>query len=285
VSILSQLDVYRYWRDEKLENALTSIEQCLVPIADPYKLTGNENEKISELCLLSNFALIQLANQNNYTNSVLSLNRQLGLTDYDKHLYAQGNGLSEITQSNNTDQAEFIPYTNKNIGWHTDGYYNPIQQTVRSMTLFCINKAKSGGENTWIDHQMAYILLREDNPDIVNALLHPEAMTIPQHEVNGNVRRPKSTGPIFFIDKKSEQLSMRYTQRKKNVQIFNSAEIRQAIEGLDGLLSSNTQYHFKLLFEPGQGIICNNIIHKREKFIDNPTSPRLLLRGRYYNHI
>jgi hypothetical protein len=47
----------------------------------------------------------------------------VGLLDYDQHLYAQSNGLAYIKQSDKQERSEFNPYTDKAIGWHTDGYY------------------------------------------------------------------------------------------------------------------------------------------------------------------
>jgi hypothetical protein len=132
---------------------------------------------------------------------------------------------------------------------------------------------------------MIYLLLREDNPDVVKALIHPEAMSIPEHRVDGEVRRKTSTGPIFFIDELSKKLSLRYTQRKKNIEFLDSLEIKQAVEHLDVLLSTTTDYHFKRLMQTGQGMLCNNVLHKRNAFTDDKDNPRLLLRGRYFNRI
>ncbi len=285
MSILNNKDEYRRWRDEKLSNTKHSIGECLIDIIDPFSLSNSEKEHILGVCSSNNFALFQLKQQQNIVEAIISVNQQLGLNNYDQHLYSYSNGIAHITKSENNNQAKYIPYTNKAIGWHTDGYYNEDAKRIRAFTLFCINKALSGGTSEWMDHCMAYILLREDNPDIVQALTHPQAMSIPQHEVGGNVRRPKSTGPIFFIDDNTSKLSMRYTQRKKNINFLDSNEVLEAVESLDELLRSNTDYHFKLLLEPNQGIICNNVIHKRNKFIDDAKNPRLLLRGRYYDHI
>jgi len=284
VSILTSMDEYKFWHDEKLTRSITNIDECLVDIFNPDRLTSSEKDKVLQLCTVNNFALFQLQNIDSFTNdSITNISAQFGLTNSDDHLYAPKSGLSRITQSKNEEQATFIPYTSKAISWHTDGYYNPTSKRIRAFTLFCVNKAASGGSNAWIDPQIVYLLLRENNPDVARALTHSNAMTIPTHEVNGSIRRPKSTGPIFFIDKVTKKLSMRYTQRKKNILFLNSIELKQAVEYLDKLLDSDSAHHFKLLFEPGQGIICNNVIHNREQFSDDPSRPRLLLRGRYYN--
>ncbi|ABL02745.1 conserved hypothetical protein [Candidatus Ruthia magnifica str. Cm (Calyptogena magnifica)] len=285
MSILINLDEYKHWRDEKLANASTKIEACLIEISNPFELTHSEKNKIKLLCQQNNFALFNIGQQSNYPQAIIAINKQLGLIDYDPHLYVQNQGLAYITQSVKKDQVEFIPYTNKAIGWHTDGYYNTIEQCIRAFSLFCITPANCGGENQWIDQQMVYLQLRESNPDVTKALTHTQAMSIPEHTVNGIIRRNSSIGAIFFIDKHSSQLYMRYTQRKKNIKFLDAQEVKQAITILDAYLSTTTEYHFSHTMTTNQGMLCNNILHKRSRFIDSSLKPRLLLRGRYFNRL
>jgi hypothetical protein len=285
MSILGNFDEYQYWRDEKLANAHSDIESCMVELANPFSLNKAEKEKIQHLCRYNNFALFEITPQDDYDEAIVAINQQLGLVDYDQHLYAQSNGLAHISKSEKQKQAEFIPYTDKAIGWHTDGYYNSVENRIRSFSLFCVSPAISGGVNQWIDPQMVYLLLREDNADALKALSHPQAMSIPSHVVGGVTRREKSTGAIFFTDQRTNQLMMRYTQRKRNIEFFNSPEIKQAVVLLDNLLSAQTPYHFEHLMAANQGMVCNNVAHNRSAFSDDPAHPRLLLRGRYLNPI
>ena len=284
-NILVSDDDYQFWRDEKLAKAVTQIEDCLIEINNPKQLTQAEKKQIVNLCEHNNFALFQTQQLQDYEKDLVSFNQQFGLDDFDAHLYVENQGLAHITQSEAEHQAEFIPYTNRAIGWHTDGYYNAIENRVRAFSLYCVNPASSGGGNNWIDHQMIYLLLREQNPEVAKALTHAKAMSIPAHIVDGEVRRETSVGPIYFIDEQTNQLSMRYTQRKKSIEFYNSDEIKQAVEILDQLLSSNTEYHFSHTMSANQGLICNNILHSRSSFTDEAGSVRLMLRGRYFNKI
>jgi len=284
-NVVTSTDDYQFWRDEKLANAQTNIEHCLVEVGNPNQLLKSEKDQISHLCRVNNFALFSTPVQQDYELSIVSFNQQFGLESYDQHLHVKNQGLAHITQSVDQNQAEFIPYTNRAIGWHTDGYYNSVEDRIRAFSLFCVNPAQQGGENQWIDQQMAYLLLREENPDVTAALTHSQAMTIPAHMVDGQTRRKSSIGPIFFTDEATSELYMRYTQRKKNVAFYDSAEIKQAVELLDKLLASNTPYHFKHTMHANQGLLCNNILHKRSTFTDQAKSPRLMLRGRYFNRV
>jgi hypothetical protein len=283
MSILTKVDNYQHWRDNKLANA--TLEPIFIEINNPFSLTQAEKQQLKIHCTHNNFATFSITKQNNYPNSIVAMNQQLGLIDYDNHLYAKNNGLSHITPQTNKAQAEFIPYTHQAIGWHTDGYYNSEENRIRSFSLFCVCPAHSGGENTWIDPQILYLKIREFNADIAQALTHPQAMTIPEHRVNGLVRRPTSIGAIFFIDNLTQSLSMRYTQRKKYIHFLDSNEVKQAIEALDVLLSQEGDYYFKHRLKSGEGLLSNNVIHKRATFSESTNSPRLLLRGRYFKQL
>jgi len=284
-NIVTSSDDYQFWRDEKLAKIQTNIENCLIEVKNPGQLSKAEKNQIIHLCRVNNFALFHTPVQQDYESSIVGFNQQFGLKQFDQHLYVKGQGLAHITQSDQQDQAEFIPYTNRAIGWHTDGYYNAPEDRIRAFSLFCVNPAQQGGENQWIDPQMAYLLLREENPDITTALSHAQAMSIPAHIVDGQTRRQTSVGPIFFIDEMTNQLYMRYTQRKKNIDFYDSDEIKQAVKILDQLLSSDTPYHFTHTMEANQGLLCNNILHKRSTFTDQKDTPRLMLRGRYFNRV
>ncbi len=285
MSILNNLDEYKCWRDDKLENSNTNIETCLIEINNPFKIIKSEKDKIKLLCQKNNFVLFHIKQQSNYPKAIIAINKQLGLVDYDSHLYVLNQGLANITKNVKKDQSKFIPYTDKAIGWHTDGYYNKISQRIRAFSLFCVTPASYGGENKWINQQIVYLQLRESNPDVAMALTHIQAMNIPEHAINNIVKRKASIGAIFFIDQSTSQLYMRYTQRKKNIIYSNSQEVRQAITVLDKYLKTTTKYHFSHTMTANQGILCNNILHKRSAFTDNPTNPRLLLRGRYFNRL
>ena len=65
--------------------------------------------------------------------------------------------------------------------------------------LHCVQSAASGGENALMDHEVAYILLRDENPDYIRAFMQPDAMTIPPRmDEKGETARRVETGPVFF---------------------------------------------------------------------------------------
>ena len=50
---------------------------------------------------------------------------------------------------------------------------------IRGMVLHCVRKAASSSENQSNRHEMAYLLLREESPEHIHALMQADAMVIP----------------------------------------------------------------------------------------------------------
>jgi hypothetical protein len=57
------------------------------------------------------------------------------------------------------------------------------------------------------------------------------------------------------------------------------------LNDIHDLLKIPTPHHFEHTMNTNQGLICNNILHNRSAFVDDPQHPRLLLRGRYSNRV
>ena len=59
------------------------------------------------------------------------------------------------------------------------------QRRIHGMILHCVRPARDGGENALMDHEMAYIALRDADPRWVRALMADDAMTIPARTGRG----------------------------------------------------------------------------------------------------
>jgi len=189
------------------------------------------------------------------------------------------------------ERREFIPYTDKPIRWHTDGYYNLPERTVRGLLLHCVESAATGGENQLLDHEIAYILLRDENPDFIRALSAPDAMTIPERADDQGVARAAETGPVFSLDANGD-LHMRYTARTRSIAWRDDAITRQAVGFLQGALDApagTCPWVLRLCMSPGMGLVCNNVLHDRAGFSDpadaSPGGRRLLYRARFCDRI
>jgi hypothetical protein len=278
---------YRAWRDAKLAAYPRSVDDLVVPLADPRHLTADEIEALGSRCARANMAIYSAPHLPAADKSLSKeLARQLGLTRLEGNYLADEDGLSSITPAGEEGsvRGDFIPYTHKPINWHTDGYYNTLDRRILGMTLHCAQDAEAGGENALLDHEIAYIQLRDLNPDYIAALMQPDAMTIPARMDEDNVARPEQSGPVFAVDPGQGFLYMRYTARTRSIVWKDDAATQAAVKALADILA-NSEYILTARLRPGMGLICNNVLHTRSGFSDSPEHRRLLYRGRYYDRL
>jgi hypothetical protein len=65
----------------------------------------------------------------------------------------------------------------------------------------------------------------------------------------------------------------------------DDSRTRAAVAFLEQLLASDDSSIFRLMLQPGMGLVCNNVLHDRSGFVDDPAQPRLLYRARYLDRI
>ena len=284
---------YATWRERKLASAPRRIEDILVPLDDPRVLTAAQLDALLERCATANMAI--------YTSNTVGdadkeiprrLGEQLGLHSLDSNYLSDEDGISPLAVAGQGDasggamqrRGDFIPYTDKPIRWHTDGYYNPPERTVRGVILHCVQSAAAGGENRLLDHEIAYILLRDENPDYIRALSRADVMTIPARDDENGVARPAQAGPVFSIDR-AGFLHMRYTARSVSIEWHRDAATQAAVAALARILAATTAWTLRGRLEPGMGLVCNNVLHDRSGFADSAQRRRLLYRARYHERI
>ncbi len=172
------------------------------------------------------------------------------------------------------------------MNWHTDGYYNGPDQRISAFILHCVRPAAKGGANRLFDPEILYIRLRDASPDHLCALMHPEAMTIPENrEIDGSLR-PASVGPVFYADPGSGRLQMRYTARTRSVSWRDNPATQAAEACLRDILARDDPLMVQVALKAGQGILNNNILHDRTDFQDSPgTEGRLVARVRFHNRV
>ncbi|MCW8929803.1 MAG: TauD/TfdA family dioxygenase [Gammaproteobacteria bacterium] len=276
---------YQQWKKDKLSDYPKTMAELVVSLNDPKQLTPYETQQLKAILLKTNMVIYDIAGEAIEDKSIPEkLGRQLGIHKLDKNECADDDGFTSIQVVGNGLHAIYIPYSEKGINWHTDGYYNRLSEQIYSMILHCIRMAQEGGENQLWDPDIVYMMLRDENPDFIQALMEPDAMTIPKNVLDGKLIRPDRSGPVFMITEEG-QLHMRYTARARNV-IWKDDELTQkAQKKLREILNSNSDFMFQGSLKPGQGLICNNVLHTRTAFKDDPNNPRLLYRGRYFDKI
>jgi Taurine catabolism dioxygenase TauD, TfdA family len=281
---LDEQEAYSRWRAGKLECAPRSVDELVVEVGDPRNLTATEHEALLARVRRCNMAIYAGAALEADSSIARLLGSQFGLNSLDANWLADEDGISEIQVNNGEPRQSFIPYTDRPIKWHTDGYYNPPGRNIHGMVLHCVRSAKEGGANRLLDHEMAYLLLRDENPEHIKALMQPDAMLIPERTDEDGVARAAQSGPVFSLDRQV-RLHMRYTARTRSIAWKQDAATLAAVAALEKLLASDTPHILHARLEPGMGLLCNNVLHDRAAFSDDPAWPRLLYRARYHDRI
>lgn len=277
--------VYWRWREAKLAAYPARIDELIVEVADPRSLSNAEHEAILQRCRIANMAIYASRVCEADKDILRLLGRQFGLTRLDRNWLADEDGITQVTVAETGGRQNYIPYTSRPIKWHTDGYYNPPERRIRAMFLHCVSNALAGGENALLDHEIAYLLIRDADADLVRALMATDAMTIPARVDEAGIARVAETGPVFHVDPYSGALHMRYTARSRSIEWKQDAATLSAVAFLENLLAAESPYIYQVRLEPGMGIVSNNILHDRTEFVDGEKCQRLLYRARYYDRI
>jgi Taurine catabolism dioxygenase TauD, TfdA family len=298
---------YQRWRAGKLASRARCVEDLIVDVADAAALGVAEREALLQRLARWNMALYRSPSAAPDKAIARAIGAQLGLHRLDANWLADEDGVSSITirgslpptlLRNGPPEGErpawggpapgghdgrggFIPYTDRAIKWHTDGYYHPAGRCIRAMVLHCVRPARSGGVNALLDHELAYIALRDASPVWIRALMAPDAMTIPSREGEAGVEREAQSGPVFSVDPKDGALHMRYTARTRSIEWKADAATHEAAAFLDRFLSHDNPHVLRVRLDAGMGIVAHNVLHDRSGFVDHPQQPRLLYRARY----
>lgn len=277
---------YPRWREAKLARYPKHAQDLIVEVRDPRNLSEQEAAEIRRVCGLANMAVYASPLAGVADKEIpRRLGARLGLTRLHANPLADEDGISSLEATPGKSELGYIPYSNRRLLWHTDGYYNAPEQRIRAFILHCVRPAAAGGDNRLLDHEIAYILLRDADPEYVKALSAPDAMTIPAHCVHGSRIRPARTGPVFSTE--GGALHMRYTARTRSIEWRPDAAIRAAVQFLQRALEADSPYVFKLRLAAGQGLVCNNVLHDRSAFADDPApgAGRLVYRARYSDRV
>ena len=285
--VLDDDAVYRRWRDWKLAMRPARVEDMVVDVADARAPTPAERDALLRALGRGGVALYRSGAGGDDRSLPRRLGAQLGVHRLDANWLADDDGISPIAVSERSDSGAgrggFIPYTDRPIGWHTDGYYHPAERTIRALVLHCVRPARAGGANALLDPELAYLALRDASPAHIRALLQPDAMTIPARDDATGVARAAQAGPVFSIDADG-RLHLRYTARTRSIVWRDDAPTRAAVAALEALLATSPWVH-RVRLEAGMGLVGHNVLHERSGFVDDPAAPRLLYRARFVDRI
>ena len=284
---LDDAAAYERWRDRKLNGYPVKVQSLIVNISDLQNPSNFEVNAMKEGINKTNMTFYRCnhgmgANVESTKESLNHLGLLLGLKTKDVNPISDEDSYSVLSTKADAEKNRYIPYTNKPINWHTDGYYNPEDKKILGMGLHCISPAAVGGENALIDPEIVYILMRDENPDFIRALMHPHAMEIPANTDADRDFRPVQSGPVFSMYADEATLYMRYTARTRSIRWRQDEVTRAAISFLHSILNKNCPYIFRRRMVAGEGVLCKNVLHNRTGFEDDDSQQRCFLRARYF---
>ncbi len=284
---LSDTNAYRQWRDSK-RRAYDACDPLGAVSLHQLDNSRSGLQQILERCDAQNFCLYRVdADAPADKSYIKQLGQSLGLYRLDGNLCSDEDNISSIQVMGTGRHTGYIPYTDRQLTWHSDGYYNESSRTIRAMVLHCVRPAEAGGENLLLDHEMAYIQLRDEDPAFIRAFMQPDALTIPPNIENGKQIRGAISGPVFTLDSDSGRLHMRYSARTRNIEWKQDSVTQDAVACMRELLDNNNPYVITYRMQSGEGIIANNVLHNRTAFTDaeSADAKRLLYRARYYDRV
>jgi len=271
---------YTRWREEKLAAYPTTIAELVVELADMTALTKAEKEQILERVELANMCIYTSGAAKLDMSSLLELGKQLGVTETDKS--TRHTKSDELTDSGILNRA--IPFTTRNVRWHTDATYYGSDKTVQALFLLCKQPAIDGGKNKVLDNEILYIHLRDKNPDALKILMEKDCF-IYKDPKTGELH-PQLGGKVFWLNSDGH-LCFRFSFRKMDMSWSEDSDIIAAKNALEAIILNESEYTLEGRLESGMGLVSNNVIHTREKLTDSNDSSkkRLLFRNRYYDRV
>lgn len=263
------------WAEEKERNIPQNIDGISVNIHDINNVKTSEIAKIKETINRYNSCIYSSSAPLESNITLLKFAELVGMRTYDCN-NLESNEISTITPLEN-NKINYIPYTDKPLNWHTDGYYD--RKPIFSWLLHCVNPATQGGENYLLDHELAlreYVMRHDD----INNLLAADALTIPESK---DTSRAKISTYIFSFENQYKKLHMRFSMRKDNID--TSPKASAAIANLKRIIENDCgKYSLTYKLQKNEGIITNNILHGRNAFKDDKVK-RKLLRIRSYERL
>ena len=273
------------WCDARREAYASDGAGQWIEIEDPYRLRKAERDAIASRCARFNLALYRFARAKTDPDALSAFASEMGLERRDLTLGADRRGIASVRVARSPRGPEMIPFTSRALNWHTDGYYNAPGQSVRAVVMHCAAPAANGGENALLDPDLVYAAMHEQDPAFVEALAHPCAMTIPEHEADGVLVRPARIGPVFRFLDDPPCLHMRYTMRTRSIRWRSTPATARAVAALEAAIASLSAHQVQVRFEAGEGVICNNALHRRAAFVDGEDSHRTVLRIRSFDPV
>tara|TARA_B100001057_G_scaffold355537_1_gene357557 strand:- start:185 stop:1015 length:831 start_codon:yes stop_codon:yes gene_type:complete len=267
---------FMIWAAEKEANVPSSINDLTLVIEDINHIKSDEISKIKSLMKRYNCCLYKSKTKLKSKEDLINFTQCLGMKTYDVN-NIDNNAVCSITRNKVNDGKGYIPYTDKALNWHTDGYYD--EKPIYSWLLHCVVPAIEGGESHLLDHEIVirqYVLKHDD----IELLERKNAFTIPG---NIDAGRLDTTSYICSDDNRYKKLHMKFSMRKENISLND--DVKSAIIKMKKIIEDDCKkYYLTYKLSKNEGIISNNILHGRNSYKDDDNM-REIFRIRSYERI
>ncbi|MGB0722610.1 MAG: TauD/TfdA family dioxygenase [Gammaproteobacteria bacterium] len=270
------------WAAWKESASAKSAQDLIVSVDDPLALAPAQRDRIVRRLRSDNMVIVESERLLD-KQALRVFSSGFGLARLDNNLCADGDGVTSLTVADGGHRGEYIPYSDRPLSWHTDGYYNSPERQIAAVILYCVEAAETGGENALLDHERLYIDLRRQRPDLLLALMESDAMVIPPNVSAGKTIRPERVGPVFSR-MSNGALHMRYTARGRNIE-WRGERALEAAGWIKAYLASSEAPVLRHTLSRGQILVTNNVLHNRTGFTDSANSQRLLYRARFFDRV
>jgi hypothetical protein len=272
----SKSNEFKQWALEKEDNIPLNINDLIVKIHDINHATLAEISNIKDIIKRFNYCIYQSKVGLNAQADLMNFAQSIGMETYDTN-NIHNSPISLIMSLETKNALNYIPYTNKKLNWHTDGYYD--EKPIFSWLLHCEEPAYSGGENYLLDHELAIreYIIKYDNLESLSSL---DAFTIPG---NTHANRGETKGYICDNDNEYKKFHMKFSMREKNMKL--NEQSKTAIMRMKKIIKEDCKkYCLTYKLSKNEGIVSNNILHGRNSFEDGKAM-RKLYRIRSYERI
>ena len=256
------------WSAKKDLNIPSDINDLKVSISDINHVSKAEISQIKQKLTKFNCCIYASGTDLDDNSKIMRFAQSLGMRTFDSH-NIDDSAISTISANKNENNMRYIPYTNKGLNWHTDGYYD--SKPIFSWLLHCIEPALSGGENFLLDHELAireYILKYDD----IIYLTNNETFSIPTDEV---AKREITSNYVCDMNNEYKKLHMNFSMRKENIIVNKDSE--SAMSKLIKIIKEDCKkYHLTYKLSKSEGIVSNNILHGRNAFKDGRVMRKIL---------
>ena len=256
------------WSAKKDLNIPSNINDLKVSISDINHVSKAEISQIKQKLTKFNCCIYASGTDLDDNSKIMRFAQSLGMRTFDSH-NIDDSAISTISANKDENNIRYIPYTNKGLNWHTDGYYD--SKPIFSWLLHCIEPALSGGENFLLDHELAireYILKYDD----IIYLTNNETFSIPTDEV---AKREITSNYVCDMNNEYKKLHMNFSMRKENIIVNKDSE--SAMSKLIKIIKEDCKkYHLTYKLSKSEGIVSNNILHGRNAFKDGRVMRKIL---------